>query len=272
MSLRALLDHAAIRRVRDAAALLVSRDVAVLANAIAFNFLLCLFPLVVVVTALTARLPSGGRALSALLLVMNELIPFGRQPLVDTMRALTRTARGLQAVSLLVIVWGSSGIFIPVEMVLNHAWGGRTNRNFARIRVLAFLMTVFGGLLALGSVALTVLARSYSREWPLLARYGAKPAALLMTYVLFFAIYRFVPERSRSGAAAGAALWAAVAWEAVKYLFVIRLGTMHLEALYGPLAFAVSLVLWALVSSFVLVFGALMVKAPGASDELDPAA
>jgi membrane protein/epoxyqueuosine reductase len=47
-------------------------------------------------------------------------------------------------------------------------------------------------------------------------------------------------------------------WEAAKYLFVINLTRANLPAVYGPLAFAVSLVLWAYVSSLVLVFGALM--------------
>ena len=44
--------------------------------------------------------------------------------------------------------------------------------------------------------------------------------------------------------------------------FVWNLGRMQLATFYGPLAFAVSLVLWAYVSSVVLVFGAAM--APGA--------
>ena len=57
------------------------------------------------------------------------------------------------------------------------------------------------------------------------------------------------------------ALWAAVVWEASKYAFVWNLGRMQLATFYGPLAFAVSLVLWAYVSSVVLVFGAAM--APG---------
>jgi len=43
---------------------------------------------------------------------------------------------------------------------------------------------------------------------------------------------------------------------------VWNLGRMQLATFYGPLAFAVSLVLWAYVSSVVLVFGAAM--APGA--------
>ena len=37
---------------------------------------------------------------------------------------------------------------------------------------------------------------------------------------------------------------------------------MHLSTFYGPLAFAVALVLWAYVSSLVLVFGAGMAAAP----------
>ena len=48
-----------------------------------------------------------------------------------------------------------------------------------------------------------------------------------------------------------AALLAGTAWEAAKYLFVINLARTNLQALYGPLAFAVSLVLWAYVSSLV---------------------
>jgi uncharacterized BrkB/YihY/UPF0761 family membrane protein len=51
-------------------------------------------------------------------------------------------------------------------------------------------------------------------------------------------------------------------WEAAKYLFVINLARTNLRALYGPLAFAVALVLWAYVSSLVLVLAALMVSPP----------
>ncbi|MFN8091996.1 MAG: YhjD/YihY/BrkB family envelope integrity protein [Vicinamibacteria bacterium] len=60
------------------------------------------------------------------------------------------------------------------------------------------------------------------------------------------------------GTASGAALWAAVLWELSKYAFVWNLTRTNVASLYGPLAFAVSLVLWAYVSSLVLVFGAAM--------------
>jgi len=252
-------------RLRTSAGILLSRDIAVLTNAVAFNFLLCLFPLLMVVAAVSQQLPGvSRRAGTEVLLLLEELIPFGHQAMAESLHGLTKFARGLGAVSLLLIVWGSSGIFMPMEMALNRAWGEHPPRPFWKSRGLAFLMTVAGGLLAIGSVAVTVAARSYRQEWPTLAGYGAKASGLLLTYVLFFLIYRFVPGAPvKTRVAMKAALWAGSAWEALKYLFVIKLGQMNLETFYGPLAFSVSLILWAYVSSLVLVFGALIVPMEG---------
>jgi membrane protein len=252
---------AILKRAGSAIATLVSRDIMVLTNAIAFNFLLCLFPLLMVIASFSQRY-EGSRAGSALLLLLEELIPFGQQAIAESMKNLARIARGLELFSLVLIVWGSSGIFVPVEMALNRAWGGKADRHFFLSRGLAFLMTLAGGLLALASIALTTAARSYGRSWPLLTNMGAKASAFLLTVSLFFIIYRVIPAVPvGSRVALKAALWSGATWEAVKYLFVIKLAQMNLQAFYGPLAFAVSLVLWAYVSSLVLVFGALMAPA-----------
>jgi YihY family inner membrane protein len=244
------------------ASTLLSRDTMVITNAIAFNFLLCLFPLLLVVLALSLQLPGGRRVTAAVLLVLGELIPFERDALARSLQGLRRLAAGLEAVSLLLIVWGSSGIFMPVEMALGQAWGTRP-RTFVRSRLLAFAMTVAGGLLAFLSVALTLVARDYQREWPVVAEYVARVSALAMTYLLFYMVYRVIPSPPVGPRVAlKAALWAGTAWELAKYLFVANLARANLRALYGPLAFSVALVLWAYVSSLVLVFGALMVPPP----------
>ncbi len=156
---------------------LLSRDIAVLTNAIAFNFLLCLFPLLLVLAGFSQRY-QGSRAGAALLLLLQELIPFDQEAIAASLKSLTRIARGLEVFSLLLIVWGSSGIFMPVEMALNRAWGGRSERHFLVSRGLAFLMTVAGGCLAFVSVGLTVTARHHGKAWPLLAGFSAKASAL----------------------------------------------------------------------------------------------
>jgi membrane protein len=255
--------RATLKRLWGALGTLLSRDIAVLTNAIAFNFLLCLFPLLLVLAGFSQRY-QGSRAATALALLLQELIPFGHQAIADSLKNLTKLARGLEVLSLLLIVWGSSGIFMPVEMALNRAWGGRPSRHFLFSRVLAFLMTVAGGSLVLVSVAITVMVRSYGREWPAIAAYAGKASAFLMTYFLFFLIYRVIPSVPvGSRVALRAALWSGVTWEAAKYLFVVKLAQMNLQAFYGPLALSVSLLLWAYVSSLVLVFGALMAPMAG---------
>jgi membrane protein/epoxyqueuosine reductase len=247
--------------------MLISREIAVLTNAIAFNFLLCLFPLLLVIVAVSQQLPFSRRGSTALLLVLQELIPFDHATLAESLRGLTRTAKTLEAFALVLIVWGSSGIFIPVEMALNKAWGGRVHRDFWKSRLLAFLMTTAGGVLALVSVVLTAAARILGEELPVLANYGAKASALLATWLLFFLIYRLIPDAEvGSRVAVKAAAWAAGTWEAAKYGFVIQLDRMNLQAFYGPLALAVSLILWAYLSSLVLVFGALMTPVEASPD------
>jgi membrane protein len=254
-------------RLRRTVSLLLSREVTVLNNAIAFNFLLCLFPLLLVLVAAAQRMAPGGASSSALRHLLAELIPVGADTIAASLRQMTRLAPGFELLSLALIVWGASGIFIPVERVLNLVWGAKQERHFLKSRLLAFALTAAGAALALVSVALTLFGRRLGRLSPpdqqlaaplaFVASWIAKVAALGLSWALFTLVYRVAPtSRIAFGVAARAALWAALAWEASKYVFVWNLGRMQLSTLYGPLAFAVALVLWAYVSSLVLVFGA----------------
>jgi YihY family inner membrane protein len=259
-------------RLRRTGGLLLSREVTVLNNAIAFNFLLCLFPLLLVLVAAAQRLAPGGATATALRLVLSELIPVGQETLASSLRHMTRLAPGFQLFSLALVVWGSSGIFIPIERVLNIVWGARAERSFWKSRLLAFLLTAAGAAFALVSVALTLYGRGLPRmtahpqlDAPvaLVGSWAAKAAALGLGWALFTLVYRVAPSaRVGWGVAWRAGLWAACAWEASKYAFVWNLQRMQLHTFYGPLAFAVGLVLWAYVSSVVLVFGAGMAAAP----------
>jgi YihY family inner membrane protein len=259
-----------LQRLKRTAGLLLSREVTVLNNAIAFNFLLCLFPLLLVLVAAAQRVAPGGGTATALRLLLVELIPVGGDAFAGSLRQMTRLARGFELFSLALIVWGSSGIFIPIERVLNIVWGARAERSFWRSRLLAFLLTAAGAALALVSVALTLYGRSFSHSAPgapplagplaALSGWAAKAAAMALSWALFTLVYRVAPSaRVGMGTAWRAGLWAALAWEASKYAFVWNLGRMQLQTFYGPLAFAVALVLWAYVSAVVLVFGAGMV-------------
>jgi YihY family inner membrane protein len=261
-----------VERLRRTGGLILSREVTVLNNAIAFNFLLCLFPLLLVLVAAAQRLAPGGATATAVRLVLSELLPVGQDTLASSLRHMAKLAPGFQVFSLALVVWGSSGIFIPVERVLNIVWGARAERHFWKSRLLAFLLTAAGAALALGSVALTLYGRGLPRmtAYPqldagvaLVGSWAAKAAAIVLSWTIFTLVYSMAPSaRVGWSVAWRAGLWAAVAWEVSKYLFVWNLQRMQLSTFYGPLAFAVTLVLWAYVSSVVLVFGAGMAGGP----------
>jgi uncharacterized BrkB/YihY/UPF0761 family membrane protein len=191
--------------------LLLSREVAVLMSAIAFNVLLCLFPMLLVLVAATQRLSLRGGTAQVLGLLLAELIPFGGETIAASLRQMTRLARGFEVLSLVLVVWGSSGVFMPVELVLDRVWGGGAPRSFWKSRLLAFALTVTGGALAVLSVALTLLVRGFGREWPWWPA-PPKAPALVLTWALFLLIHRCREPASTSRG--GAALWAAVLWEA----------------------------------------------------------
>jgi len=236
-----------------------ARENVVVTHAIAFNFLVCLFPFLYLVMSAADQVSPGTRAGEALSNLLRETIPFGREALTESLRHVARYTRRLQLASLALIVWGSSGIFMPLEMALTQAWGGELRRGMLRTRLPAILMTLACSVLVLISLTLTVWARALMQPSPELARAGVKTGALILTYLLFFLIYRFVPKTHvPSAVALRAALWGGTAWELAKYVFVAILARRNLEFYYGQLAFAVSLVMWAYVSSLVLFFGALM--------------
>jgi YihY family inner membrane protein len=212
------------------------------------------------------RFAPGSRAGETLMSLLRETIPFGGEALAEALRHVARYTRRLQLVSIALIVWGSSGIFIPLEMALKQAWGGELRQGMLPTRLFAILTTMAGSLLVLVSLALTVWARTLTQPSPELARGAMKASALVLTYVIFFLIYRFVPKTQvPTRVALRAALWGGTAWELAKYAFVASLARRNLQFFYGQLAFAVALVLWAYVSSLVLFFGALMAPRRGAA-------
>ena len=96
-------------RLRRAVGLLLSREVAVLMNAIAFNVLLCLFPLLLVLVAAAQRLsPGSGTAQVLRLSWPSSSLPFGGGGIAASLRQMTRLARSFEVLSLVLVVWGGA--------------------------------------------------------------------------------------------------------------------------------------------------------------------
>ena len=175
--------------------------------------------------------------------------------------------RHVQIVSLIMILISCTGIFLPLEVALNQAWGVTKSRNYLLNQVVAFglavLMVCLGMVsILLGTAQKEVLAflmfhkvdnwfyRAVSYGW-LAACSGA--ACILF----FFAIYWLLPNcKVPWRPVLHSSVITGVIWLGAKYLFAAVLPHLDLESIYGPFFVSVGLLIWAYISGLILFAGA----------------
>jgi YihY family inner membrane protein len=173
----------------------------------------------------------------------------------------------VQAFSLVMILISCTGIFLPLEVALNQAWGVAKSRNYLLNQVVAFglaiLMVVLGFIsIVLGTAQRTVLAflmfhkvdnwfyKFISDSW-----LGLCSGAACILF--FFSIYWLLPNcKVPWRPVLRASVVTGVIWLVAKYIFVLVLPHLDLNAMYGPFFISVGLLLWAYISGLILFAGA----------------
>jgi len=174
---------------------------------------------------------------------------------------------GVQIFSLIMILVACTGIFLPLEVALNQAWGVTKSRNYLHNQVIAFglaIIMVFLGtcsiLLNAGEQALLTFIffghidnfvfKGISYVW-LAATTG------VASILFFFSIYWLLPNRKVPWRPVlHASIYTGIIWLVSKYVFEAVLPHMHLDELYGRFYVSVGLLFWAYVSGLILFAGA----------------
>lgn len=174
---------------------------------------------------------------------------------------------GVQILSLLMIFISCTGIFLPLEVALNQAWGVTKSRNYLFNQTVALGLALLMVALALISILLNAVEqrmvtdlffhntdnffyKAINEVWLALS---TGVAAILF----FFSIYWILPNRKvpwrpvlRTSIVTG------IVWLLAKIVFVAVLPHLDLKALYGPFYVSVGLLFWAYVSGLILFAGA----------------
>jgi membrane protein len=175
--------------------------------------------------------------------------------------------RHVQIVSVIMILISCTGIFLPLEVALNQAWGVAKSRNYLVNQVVAFGLAIL--MVGLGMVSillgagqrqiLAFLMFHHVDNW----FYDAVSYAWLAVcsgvacILFFFTIYWLLPNSKvpwrpvlRASVVTG------LIWLAAKYIFAAALPHMDLKAIYGPFFVSVGLLFWAYISGLILFAGA----------------
>lgn len=259
------------QRLWPAIADLGSREVYILASAIAFNALLSFFPFAILILVICRSVLDWNQGYEAVLqLLRDAYLPVAQEFIVRNLRILTGQygqGGGLALVSLGMLAVTSAGIFTPLEQALNRAWKVTEQRTVLRSQVLAFGLVFGCGALALLSVLIAATTQGLLKRLlgevfdysvtKLLFSILIKCLNLPVTIAIFFLIYYCLPNRRLPVLRVlPTAVCIGIIWEVAKYFFVWCLPLFRFENVYGPFYVTVTLVMWAFISALLLLLGA----------------
>jgi membrane protein len=178
---------------------------------------------------------------------------------------------GAQFFALVMILISCTGIFLPLEVALNQAWGVKKSRNYLLNQTIAFGLA----LLMLGlAVACMVTNVAVDNALPVLFLHHTDNVIFKYTFggvdyawlaistgiasiLFFFSVYYILPNRKvpwrpvlRTSIITG------VVWLLSRFIYVLILPHLDLQSIYGPFFVSVGLLFWAYISGLILFAGA----------------
>lgn len=260
-----------VRNIIPTAKFLMRTDVHTFAFSVAANAILSFFPFMVLLLVVIRHVFHSQMMYDTVVHLLRDYLPTGQDFVIRNLKVMTGARSGVQIFSVVMLLITSTGIFLPLEVALNHVWGFPKNRSYGWNQVVALLLAVGCALLALTSIALTVgntllLQHAVSggayygwRGWVVahLSKIVMKTFAIGASIAIFFLVYWVLPNgKVPIKAVLPAAIVTGVCWEAAKYAYVVALPWLNFQEVYGPFSISVTLIFWAFLSGLLLLGGA----------------
>lgn len=255
-------------RYKPTARYLMQVEVHVYAFSMAANVLLSFFPFLIVMVSLCRYVLEWKAAEEMIFLALRDYIPDPMGAFVERNLRATVASRGpFQAVSVLLLLYTANGIFEPLEVALNRAWGIAVNRSYFRNQLISLALIFVCGGLALASAVLAAINQEVWARFGLLgpkwtqlvALTAFKTAMVPALILLLILVYWILPNgRIPVKPLVPAAIVVGLLLEALKYLMVLVWPWLRrkLEMEYGPFVYSVTIVLWAFLASMIVLAGA----------------
>ncbi|HVZ16352.1 MAG TPA: YihY/virulence factor BrkB family protein [Terriglobales bacterium] len=243
---------------------LTRTDVHTFAFSVAANAILSFFPFVVLLLTLSRRVFHSETMFDVIVNLLRDYLPTGQDFIVRNLKAMVSARSHTQVISIFILLFTSTGVFLPLEVALNQVWGFRKNRSYLMNQLIALVLAFACGLLALGSVALTagnqillghVLGENFVTR--AVSFSVMKTFAILCSVSIFFLIYWVLPHgKVPAKAVLPAAVVAGAILEIAKFIYILLLPWLNFQEVYGPFAISVTLIFWAFLSGLLLLGGA----------------
>jgi uncharacterized BrkB/YihY/UPF0761 family membrane protein len=235
----------------------------VYALAISASVLLSFYPFIIVMVSFCRNVLRWPAAVEAIYLALNDYLP---GDLGDFIRRNLPPRGTGELTSMFLLLFTANGVFEPLEVAFNRAWGVAKNRSYVRNQLVALGMIFVCGGLALFSLMFTALSQRWTSDWAgthtslelWIQMLFFKLAALPLSILALFLVYWLLPNRKIAPArVAPVAVVVGLLLEVLKYvnLLVWPLMRNKLQREYGVFHNSITILLWSFVAALIVLAG-----------------
>lgn len=234
------------------------------AASIAYYSLLSIFPLLLAAASIASYLINPQTAIEQATELLGNLLPGGAGAVERIVRNAINSRASASILSTLALLWSGSRVFGTLTKALNVSYDVSESYGFLRRTMVELILLLTIGSLFMVAVASRTLFDLLWNQIPFLpSNEGflffllrrAIPDILLL--VTFYLIYRYVPRRRVNWKAAlSGTLIALVLFIIARPLFLNYIFNFaNFGVIYGSLAVAIIIILWAWIASGILLLG-----------------
>ena len=246
---------------------LFETEVHAYAFSIAANALLSFFPFNLILLAICRRWLHWENAYQMVLQLLRVDLPTGSELVIRNLVVGVQGRPRLQLASVFMLLFTSSGVFLPLEIALNKVWGFPRNRSFLKNQGMSLVLALVSGVLALSFIlAITPVqtAITFFMGWipsrsflTLVSRTVLEVASVPLVASIYFMIYYILPNgKVPIARVLPAAIATGILTEVGKLVYFLTLPMFRFREVYGPFALSVTLLFWAYAGALILLFGA----------------
>jgi membrane protein len=178
--------------------------------------------------------------------------------------------RGVSVISILLLLWSGTRVFGVLTKAMNTAFDESDHYGFFKMRLVELIMVLSLGLLFIIAMVSRMAIRIVLNRFEILPDEQTVLYILLqvvvpvlLLFVVFFLVYRFVPNRTVDARAALAgAIFTTLVIVIARPLFLGYLDRFaEYNLIYGSLAILVILIIWTWIMSMIILMGGQLTSA-----------
>lgn len=258
-----------VRTIGPTIRFLMQTEAHVYAFSIAANVLLSFFPFLLTMVMLCRWVFHWEAGVRAIFFAVTQVFPNYRNgtylDIAGFLNVASRSHEHVSLFSILLLFLTANGVFEPLEVALNRAWGVKKNRSYLKNQLVSLSLIFLCGVLVMVSTVMVAWNGSLAAAEPTravgwLARTVVLKAVAVPTCTLIiFAVYWVLPNRRipvKRLIPVSILVGSMLVALNVLYLITWPWLLVKLKAEEGPFVESASIILWAFLGALVLLAGA----------------